>query len=318
MRRPALSRIQSVTNHINLKSTTPIPSTRAMGTSSTNFALNSTYRLNSGHEIPVLGYGVYQTPADVAKSVTLHAFNFGYRHVDSARGYRNEAPCADALRKSGVSRSEIFFTSKVPPKDISYEGAQASIQSTLSDTGLEYIDLYLLHAPYGGKEGRLGAWKALVEAQKSGKVRSIGVSNYGVHHLDELETYIKSSGDVNGSQIDVNQVELHPWLPRTDIVQWCQTRSIVLEAYCPIVRGARSDEPVLKKIGEKHGKSWAQVLIRWSLQKGFVPLPKSETPKRIEENADVFDFELDAEDMGALDMPESYAPCAWDPTVSKD
>ena len=135
---------------------------RTMATQSpTNLAINSKYRLNSGHQIPVLGYGVYQTPADVCESVSLHALKSGYRHIDSARVYRNEQPCADAMRKSGIDRSSIFFTSKVPPKDISYDDAKKSIASTFSQTGLDYVDLYLLHAPYGGKEGRLGAWKRL-------------------------------------------------------------------------------------------------------------------------------------------------------------
>lgn len=256
------------------------------------------------------------SPAANAESVVSHALKNGYRHIDSARAYRNEKPCAEAAKASGLKREDIFFTTKVPPKLISYEGAKSAIEDSFNETGFDYIDLYLLHAPYGGKEGRLGAWKALREAQKAGKIRSIGVSNYGVHHLKELEEYIKSSGD--GSKIDVNQVELHPWLPRNDIVDWCNKRGVLLEAYSPIVRGTRADEPVLKKLGEKHGKTWAQILVRWSLQKGFVPLPKSETPKRIEQNADIYDFELGESDMKELDMPESYAPCAWDPTVQKD
>jgi len=280
------------------------------------FDINTTYRMNSGHKIPVLGYGVYQTPAAECEEVTLHAFRSGYRHVDSARVYRNEQPCADAIRKSGLKREEIFFTSKVPPKSMNYEDAKKSIESTFSQTKLDYVDLYLLHAPYGGKEGRLGAWKALAEAQKAGKIRSIGVSNYGVHHLDELEEYIKSSGV--GGTIDVNQCEIHPWLPRNDIVEWCKKRNVLVEAYCPIVRGERAGEPVLKQLGEKHGKTWAQILLRWSLQKGYVPLPKSVTPARIESNAAIYDFELDAEDMKALDFPKSYAPCAWDPTTSTE
>lgn len=302
----------------------------------TKFDINTTYRMNSGYDIPVLGYGVYQTPAAECEAVTLHAFKTGYRHVDSARAYRqlcrihiscckiytdslctgNEQPCADAIRNSGLKREDIFFTSKVPPNSISYEGAKKSIESTFFQTGLDYIDLYLLHAPYGGKEGRCGAWKALAEAQKAGKIRSIGVSNYGVHHLDELEEYIKTSGV--GGTIDVGQWEVHPWLPRNDIVEWCQKRNVVVEAYCPIVRGQRADEPVLKKLSEKYGKTWAQILLRWSLQKGYVPLPKSVTPKRIEDNAAIYDFKLDDEDMKSLDFPDSYAPCAWDPTTSKD
>lgn len=200
--------------------------------------------------------------------------------------------------------------------------------------------MYLLHAPYGGKEGRLGAWKALVEAVESGKVRSIGVSNYGVHHLDELEEWQKSveakEGKGKGGVLSVNQVELHPWLARPDIVKWCEARGILLEvyfllclfsilrcstnkwqAYSPLVRGERMEEPILTSLAKKYNKTGAQILLRWSLQMGFSPLPKSVTISRIEENADLYDFELTKEDMETLDTGE-YAPCAWDPTISKD
>jgi len=179
----------------------------------------------------------------------------------------------------------------------------------------------LIHAPYGGREGRLGAWRALVEAQKAGKIRSLGVSNYGVHHLDELEAYIKEleskDGKGAGGTIDVGQWELHPWLARPDIVAWCQKRNVVLEAYCPVVRGKRFEEPVVQKLAKAHGKTPAQILLRWSLQMGFVPLPKSVTKTRIEENADLYGFELSKEEMEELTTSE-YAPCAWDPTTSKD
>ncbi|RMZ91796.1 hypothetical protein DV736_g956, partial [Chaetothyriales sp. CBS 134916] len=287
---------------------------------STKLSLTSTLPQPSGYLIPVLGFGVYQTPAATAESVVLRALKDGYRHIDSALAYHNEGPCAIAMKASGIPRSELFFTSKIPPKWMGYEKAKEAIAKTFAETGLDYIDLYLIHAPYGGNTGRLGAWQALVEAQHAGKIRSIGVSNYGVHHLDELADFIATSDNplIKESKIDVNQVELHPWLPRQDIVDWCNKHGVVVEAYCPVVRGERANEPVLKQIGEKHGgRTWAQVLLRWSLQRGFVPLPKSETPSRIEANAQVFDFELDDEDMAALDFPDSYAPVAWDPTVAK-
>ena len=211
------------------------------------------------------------SPADVTEGVTLHAFETGYRHVDSARAYRNEAPCAEAIRKCGLKRSDIFFTSKVPPRALGYENTQKTINDTFKETGLDYVDLYLIHAPYGGREARLGAWKALVEAQKAGKIRSLGVSNYGVHHLDELEEYIKQTesrdGKGAGGTIDVGQWEVHPWLTRPDIVSWCQKRNVVVEAYCPVVRGKRFDEPILKQLAKKHAKTPAQILLRWSLQK---------------------------------------------------
>jgi diketogulonate reductase-like aldo/keto reductase len=195
--------------------------------------INSKYKMNSGYEIPVLGYGVYQTPADVAEEVVEYALKTGYRHVDSATVYRNEAPSAAGMKKSGIPRSELFFTSKVPPRNINYTDARKCVDETLRKTGLDYVDLYLLHAPYGGKEGRLGAWKALVEAVDQGKVRSIGVSNYGVHHLDELEAWMKereAEKKGSGGVLSVNQVELHPWLARADIADWCEERGVLLEA----------------------------------------------------------------------------------------
>ncbi|KAL2008191.1 hypothetical protein VTN00DRAFT_8173 [Thermoascus crustaceus] len=276
--------------------------------------IQSKYKMNSGYEMPVLGYGVYQTPASIVEEVTLKAFQVGYRHVDSAKAYRNEKPCGQAIKNSGLDRSEIFFTTKIGPKTMGYEKAKEAIDGSLQEAGQEYFDLILIHAPYGGKQARTGTWRALVEAQKAGKTRSIGVSNYGVHHLDELEQYIKESG-VGGS-IDVGQYELHPWLPRPDIVEWLQKRNVVVQAYSPLTRGQRIEEPVLQDLAKKHNKTPGQILLRWSLQKGFVPLPKSVTPSRIEENADIFDFQLSDEDMKALHT-EEYSPVTWDPTVDR-
>ncbi|TQB71881.1 hypothetical protein MPDQ_007255 [Monascus purpureus] len=276
-------------------------------------SLQSIYKLNSGYEIPVVGYGVYQTPAEITEKSILKAFEVGYRHVDSARAYHNEAESGAAIRSSGLKRSDIFYTTKIPVKEMGYEKAKASIEYSLEQANLDYIDLILIHAPYGGREAREGTWRALVEAQKAGKVRSIGVSNYGVHHLDELEDYNKTIG----GKIDVGQYELHPWLPRPDIVDWLSKRNIVIEAYSPVVRAKKMDDPKLQSLSKKHDKTPAQILLRWSLQKGFVPLPKSVTPERIEENADIFDFELTDEDMELLNLGV-YENVCWDPTVSHD
>jgi diketogulonate reductase-like aldo/keto reductase len=176
-------------------------------------------------------------PAHVAENVVQHAIKVGYRHVDSATVYRNEAPSAAGMNASGVPRDQLFFTSKVSPRDMTYGGAARSVDASLKKTGLEYIDLYLLHAPFGGRDGRLGAWRALAEAVEAGKVRSIGVSNYGVHHLEELEEYIKKEEAVKGKGkagvLSVNQVELHPWLARPDIVKWCKDRGVLLEVWRP-------------------------------------------------------------------------------------
>jgi len=189
------------------------------------------------------------------------------------------------MQNSGVARSELFFTTKIPPGAMGYSQTKRAVDTSLRETGQDYFDLYaiylpsmiyhipaqlrlipsriLIHAPYGGKEARLGSWRALVEAQKAGKTRSIGVSNYGIHHLEELEEYIKHGG---GGEISVGQYELHPWLDHSDIVEWLHKRDIIVEAYSPLAHGERLREPVLQDIGKKYGKNPAQVLIRWSLQ----------------------------------------------------
>ncbi|RMZ32539.1 hypothetical protein D0859_03318 [Hortaea werneckii] len=297
--------------------------------------INSTVTMKSGYKIPMLGYGVYQTPAADAEEVTAHAITVGYRHVDSATAYRNEQPSCAGMLKPGIPRDQLFFTSKVPPKCINYKDAKACVDESLNKTGLSYIDLYLLHAPYGGKEGRLGAWQALVESVDEGKVRSIGVSNYGVHHLQELEDWQKvrtlpygfalsalmltfsqeQASPEKAGIVSVNQVELHPFLARPDIVSWCRQRDIVLEAYSPLSRGTRFGDPRIQSLAKKHSKTPAQILLRWNLQMGFVILPKSVTESRIEENKDVYDFELDADDMKLLETGE-YTPSTWDPTVA--
>ncbi|KAK1773161.1 NADP-dependent oxidoreductase domain-containing protein [Copromyces sp. CBS 386.78] len=284
-------------------------------------SLNDTIKLNSGYEIPRLGFGVCHSPADEVDKIVEEAFNAGYRHVDSASVYRNEAGCGAAILRSSIPRSQIFFTSKVGPKHISYNAAKRIISESLEKTGLEYIDLMLLHAPYGGSANRKGAWLALVEAVEEGKIRSIGVSNYGVHHLDELEQHIKEleaerGGPGKGGVLSVGQWEIHPWCPRKDIVEWCRKRNVVVEAYSPMVQGKRFGEPGLKKLAEKYGKTEAQVLVRWSLQKGYVPLPKSVRAEKIKENAEVYGFELEEEDVKGLET-EEYSPVCWDPTTSE-
>ncbi|KAJ5894201.1 oxidoreductase [Penicillium taxi] len=281
--------------------------------------ISSAIKLPSGYEIPRLGFGVYKTPPEETERCCLQALKAGYRHIDSAAMYRNEAGCANAIRESGIPRDQVFFTSKA--FNISYDEVKAQIEKSLAATDFSYIDLYLLHCPFGGSDNRKGAWKALVEAVEAGQIRSIGVSNYGVHHLDELERHISEleaerGGKGKGGILSVNQVEIHPWLARKDIVHWCKMRGVAVEAYAPVVRGQRFEEPMVKKLAEKYGKTEAQVLIRWSLDKGHIPLPKSVTPSRIDANADVFDFSLTPEEVQELET-DQYSPCAWDPTTSK-
>jgi diketogulonate reductase-like aldo/keto reductase len=206
---------------------------------------------------------------DESLAANVCALKTGYRHLDSARLYHSEGPCGESIWQSAIVRSEIFMTSKVFQGG--YTETKAAVADSLKDAGLEYLDLYLIHSPYGGPEARKGAWRALVEAQKEGKVRSIGVSNYGVQHLEETENYIKELekelGKGNAGALSVGQWELHPWMPRKDIVAWCQERDIIVEAYCPLIRGKRFNEPVLQPLIKKYNKSAAQILLRWSLQK---------------------------------------------------
>ncbi|KAG5976130.1 hypothetical protein E4U55_007502 [Claviceps digitariae] len=285
-------------------------------------SIDSTVKLNSGYGLPVLGFGVYQIPKDIVTDVCTEALRLGYRHIDSASAYKNQGPSAASIPASGVPRSHVFFTTKVPMsgKPLSYDNTIHLVNTALQDTKLDYLDLVLIHSPYGGPENRLGAWRALVELVDAGKVRSIGVSNYGVHHLQELEQYIHTlesqrGGPGKGGVISVGQWELHPWLTRPDIVQWCRARNIAVQAYCPIVRGERwGRHAVVTAAADKYGKTEAQILLRWSLQRGYVPLVKSVTPSRIAENADIFDFELTEDEVAAMATDE-YSPVAWDPTV---
>ncbi|KAI0744923.1 Aldo/keto reductase [Earliella scabrosa] len=253
-------------------------------------SLTSTTKLPSGYELPLLGLGVYQN--DDCKPACLAALKHGYRHIDSAQMYRNEAEVGEAVRESGVPREHIFITSKINSPDYGYERTLAAVDRSLKRFQFDYIDLMLLHSPLSGKDARLSAWKALIEARNQGKLRTIGVSNYGVKHLEE----IKEAGLETPA---VNQLEIHPFCQQKEIVEYCGKHGIVVEAYTPLIRGRWNDTIV--NIGKKYNKDPAQTLVRWSLQRGFIPLPKSAQPKRVVSNADVYDFELSADDMAAID-----------------
>ncbi|KAH8882408.1 putative aldo-keto reductase [Thozetella sp. PMI_491] len=280
----------------------------------------ATYTLNSGFKIPSVGYGVFQTPPRQTSEVVQIALKSGYRHIDSAYFYRNEAGCAEGILKSGIPREEIFFTTKISVGAGTYEDGKKSIEQSLRQVrGLGYIDLMLIHSPWGGTRGRLGVWKAMVEAVEAGNIKSIGVSNYGVHHLEELEKYIADTdaklGRGKGGVLSVNQIELHPWLQRRDIIDWCQKRGVLVQAWAPLAQATRWGDKILQDIVRRTGKSEAQILLRWSLQKGYNPLPKSVTPRRIRENIDIFDFELSQEEMASLETDE-HVVHGWDPTTS--
>ncbi|KAF9730715.1 hypothetical protein PMIN06_006394 [Paraphaeosphaeria minitans] len=252
---------------------------------------------NSKYKIPQIGFGVYQSPPSTCVNSCLTAIKSGYRHIDTAQYYVNETSVGQAVRDSQVPRSELYITTKIlsPGKDIeaTYKSIEDSVEKLDGENG--YVDLFLIHSPNGGKESRKLMWQALEMAKANGRVRDIGVSNYGVGHMEE----IKEIGKVWPPA--VNQIELHPWCQQREAVEYCKKNNIVVEAYCPIVRNQKADDKTVNEIAHKHKTSPNQVLIRYALDKGWVPLPKSDSPERIEKNADVYGFELDDKDMQSLD-----------------
>ncbi|KAI0728236.1 Aldo/keto reductase [Fomitopsis betulina] len=262
-----------------------------------DFSLQSTVRLSSGYDMPLLGFGVYQNYT--THGSVLEALRSGYRHVDSAQAYRNEAHVGAAVKESGIPREEVFVTTKCINKTHGYESTLKGVDTSLERFGFGYIDLFLIHDPMSGRERRLQTYKALQEARAEGKIRSVGVSNYGIKHLEEFK-------DARYEMPTVNQIELHPFCQQKSIVEYCRANAIVVQAYCPILRG-KMDDPVITKLAEKHRRDPAHVLLRWSLQKGFVPLPKSATPARIQSNTLLYDFALDHGDMEQLDALDKVA-----------
>ncbi|KAI0790822.1 Aldo/keto reductase [Abortiporus biennis] len=277
---------------------------------SSDLNFQSTFKLSTGYEIPRLGFGVAygfgknEDTSVVTVPSVLEALKVGYTHFDTAQMYENEKEVGDAIRKSGVDRSKLFITSKVPEDG----GApHESVDKSLKALGFEYIDLYLIHSPPSGTENRLAKWKSLIEAKTAGKVRSIGVSNYNVHHLEE----IKNAGLELPS---VNQIEIHPFCQQRPIVEYCKANGIVVEAYCPVIRG-KLDHPLIVELAEKYKRDPAQILLRWSLQQGLVPLVRSSQPQRIASNAALYDFVLEKEDetkLTALDQGAKGA-ISWNP-----
>ena len=270
--------------------------------------LASCFRLNNGVGIPALGLGVFQAePGEETHDAVLHALETGYRHIDTARVYRNEHAVGDALRESGVPRSEVFVTTKLWNGDHGFEKALAACDASLNRLGLDFVDLYLVHWPVEDLRGE--SWRALEQLYDEGKCRAIGVSNYTVRHLEEL---------LAGCSIvpAVNQVEFSPYTFQAELLDYCRGHSIQLEAYSPLTKGLKLDDPYLNKIAASYSRTPAQLLLRWCLDLQVVPLPKSVTSARIEENARVFDFEIAAEDMHRLNSLDENLRTGWVPTDS--
>ena len=266
---------------------------------------DTTLQLSSGARIPQVGLGVWQTPSGTTtQKAVAAALEVGYRHIDTARIYGNEADVGAAVRASGVAREAVFVTTKLWNADQGYDRALRAFDASLERLGLDYVDLYLIHWPVAGK--RLESWRALERIHAEGRARSIGVSNFLVPHLEEL---LGKATRVPA----VNQIELTPFLQRRETRALCAKHGIVVEAYSPLTHGRRLDHPVVKDVARRVGRSVAQVLLRWGLQQGLVVLPKSTKPARIAENGALFDFTLDDRAMKELDALEEGLVTGWDP-----
>ena len=268
--------------------------------------IGSTVALRHGVRIPVLGLGVYQSrPGSETREAVRSALQLGYRHVDTARAYGNEEDVAAGIAASGVPRDEVFVTTKLWNSDHGYDATLRACDASLARLRTERIDLYLVHWPVQGL--RHDTWKAMERLLAEGKARAIGVSNYAIRHLEELLARASEPPSMN-------QVELHPFLAQRELVEWCARRDVAVEAYAPLVKARRMEDPVLRRVSLKHRRTPAQVLVRWGLQHGLVVIPKSIRPERIRENAEVFDFALDREDLAALDGLDERYRTSWDPT----
>jgi len=250
--------------------------------------------LSDGAEIPQMGFGVFQIPPEETVEATLLAFESGYRHIDTARAYNNEREVGQAVRDSGLSREEVFVTTKCFNDDHGYDAARAAFAASQERLGLEFVDLYLIHWPVPSKDLYVETWQAFIELQKEGGIRSIGVSNFQPNHLERIvaETGVTPS---------VNQIELHPHLQQPELRRVHEERGIVTEAWSPLAQGQVLDEPEIVRIAEAHGKSPGQVVLRWHVQLDNVVFPKSVTPERIRANIDIFDFALSEAEMAAIE-----------------
>ncbi|KAK5119151.1 hypothetical protein LTR85_007765 [Meristemomyces frigidus] len=271
---------------------------------SPSITIESALKLPSGNKLPILGFGVWDSPSHITTKSCLEALKVGYRHIDTAQLYGNEAEVGEAVKQSGLPRDQLFITSKIytPESDVqaTYQKCLDSVKKIDGDNG--YVDLFLIHNANVGADSCKKMWQAMEKLHGEGKFKSIGVSNHGIGHLENLKSYAKVWPPA------VNQLELHPWLQQREVVEYCQKNGIVVEAYCPLVRNQKANDPTLNEIAKKHGKTTAQVLVRYCVQKGWSPLPKSDNPGRIAQNADVFGFEIGKEDMQKLDAQPQEAP----------
>jgi len=261
-----------------------------------------------GKQIPQVGLGVYKVSEDDAATAIGHAIEVGYRHVDTASLYENEAAVGAAIREAPLDRSELFVTTKLGNADHGYDRTLRAFDDSMLKLGLDYVDLYLIHWPVPSQDLYVETWRAFQAIKATGRARSIGVSNFTGAHIDRLIA--------DGGELPVlNQIELHPWLAQAEQRAYDASRGILTEAWSPLARGRLLDAggDVLERIADKHGRSSAQIVIRWHVQLSNVVIPKSVTPSRIEENFRVFDFTLDDEDITAIASLERGGRTGRDP-----
>ena len=272
-----------------------------------------TYKLSNGVGIPCIGFGTWQTPdGDVAVRSVAAAIEAGYRHIDTAQAYGNEESVGKGIRESGIDRKDLFVTTKLWNSNHSYKLTMRTFEESMNKLGLDYLDLFLIHWPNPvafrdhWQEANAESWKAMEELYEAGKIRAIGVSNFRPHHIEEILKTAKVAPMVN-------QIRLCPGDTQDETVDWCREHGMVLEAYSPLGIGQIFEVPEMQKLAAKYQRSIAQVCIRWSLQRGYLPLPKSVTPSRIQENLKVFDFELSDEDVRLIADLKGCVGYASDP-----
>lgn len=275
--------------------------------------LGDGYALHNGVKIPCIGYGTWQMPDNEATVNNIkEAITCGYRHIDTASAYENEASVGKAVRESGAAREGLFITTKLWNSDHGYDNTLRAFEKSISRLQMEYVDLYLIHwpVPVHHKEDyqdlNRETWRAFERLYNEGRVKAIGVSNFLIHHLQEImqDCEIKPM---------VNQVELHPEYPQQELADFCKNSNILVEAWSPLMQGRIFQLPLLRELGQKYGQSVSQIAIRWILQKGIVPLPKASGIEHIRQNADVFGFELDKEDMLKIDALKGSGRMGSDP-----
>lgn len=269
-------------------------------------AFSPKLEMNDGYEIPQLGLGVYKVPDDEAAEVVRSAIELGYRHIDTAKLYFNEIGVGRGVRDSGLPREDVFVTTKVWNDDQGYDQTLRAFDESLERLGFDYVDLYLIHWPVPSQDRYVDTWRALERIMADGRARSIGVSNFTEKHIDRLR-------DEREITPAINQVELHPWLPQDALRDYDASHGILTEAWSPLARGRVLGNELLDRIAAKYDKTPAQIVLRWHIDLGNVVIPKSVTPSRIAENADVFDFSLDYDDLAQIASLDSGERTGMDP-----